>query len=344
MRPSFRFFRALSGALLIAALFLFCLPAKAQDTTTISCEALMDMPLLEFNLAELPDGFLECMDGHPADALMIRKYAKILSANQGDDFTVAEMKAVLDSVDAVEHYRANHDLVQGCLLRYKQPLDPYDWPGDSLAMRNCGMDPEAIAVMGYMVRDSLIPHGKPLQYLIGRYNKMLPELLAEKAPEWQAVWANPDNPMSKRADRTLGPGLKAFAHPADALDCALDAELPVLFVLGGWAHNRTDYFESSVLTDWVLFRRLAQETVPLFVYADDPRPLPEGITYFSQRLDTTVQTHGQLARDWALRLMDIQHPLGFALLSPEGEVLATHIGSITRFKLEDMLAAAKAEE
>lgn len=329
------------AATAVALLVVFRLPANAQDTTTIPCAELMDMPLLDFNLAELPDGFLDCIDGHPADASMMRKFANILSANRGDLYTVREMKHVLDSVDAVEHYRANHDMVQACLARYKQPWNPRNWAGDSLSMRECGMDAEAIAVMGGMVRDSLIPTGKPLQYIIGQYNKALPDLLAERAPLWQSAWWSDDDPSAAKADRELGPGLKAFGNPADALDVAKAHGLPVLFVLGGWMNHRTDYFESSVMTDWVLFRRLAQETVPVFAYADDPRLLPEGVAYHSDRLDTLVNTQGLLAKDWAMRVMDIKHPMGFALLSPEGEVLATHIGSVTRFQLEDMLAAAR---
>ncbi len=320
---------------LTALLALAAFAGRAQDTVSIPCAEVLAMPMLEFDLGHLPDGLLDCMDGHPADAGVMRKWAQILSANIGDGYTVGDMKAVLDSVDAADGYRAAWERVEACKERYARRLDPADWPGDSAAFTACGMDPEAVALMGGLLRRGEVPADTPLRGLLARYQKALPALLAERAAGWALPCPGAERPWSH--------GLQVYDDPAAAMACARATGRPILFVLAGWAHGRSDHLAGTVMADAVLFRRVATQTVPMVLYADDPAPLPEGAAYRSARLDTLVDTRGLLAQDWALRAMDLRHPLGIALLDAEGRPLASHLGSIDRFALEALIDEARAK-
>jgi len=316
---------------------------RAQSTVSITCDSLFKMPFLAFNPDKLPEGFLDCLGGYEADVPMMKKWALLLSANQGDQYTVGDMKRVLDSVDKAMQYRKTASLVEDCRAVYRQPFRLDAWPSDSLAMQRCGVGPRMLGALGNLARSGTIPAGASLSALVGAYEKNLPNLLQQEV-EANGLHCG-DAPV-----RPFSYGLHAYDDPAAAMACANNIEKPILLVFAAWMNNTTRRTEELTLRDLDLFTRLNRETLQLVLYADDPTPLPPDQRFPGAARDTLVSTRGALAVEWAYRYLQIKDPPGVVLLSPDGRTLYTVHGEPTRDDLYALLeearklAAAKASE
>ena len=330
--------RSLRSALLIGStLTVFLVWAnrvQAQASVTITCDSLFKMPFVGFNPDRLPDGFLACFGGHEADIPMMKKWALLLSSNQGDDYTVGDMKRVLDSVDRATPYRKTASVMEACRAVYRQPLRPDFWFEDSLAMNQCGANPRMLHAMGNMVRAGKTQPGWTLAALSAAYEKNLPELLKLEAENHSLHCGTaPIRPFSF--------GLKTYDDLPAALACAQKIEKPVLLFFASWMNNVTRRTEDLTLRELDLFTRLNRETIQLLLYADDPTPLPPDRQYMGMAEDTLISTQGAQAVELAYRYLQIKHPPGMVLLHPDGSVLYSKIGEPTRDDLFLVLELAQ---
>jgi hypothetical protein len=326
--------KPMAASVVIMTLCLLPATLNAQDTTQIDCETLMGMPLLDFQLTDLPDGFLECMDGHPADVWMMRKWANILSSERGDDYTIGEMKQVIDSVDRATGYRDSYDRLMECRVTLERTLAKGTWPADSVRLLGCGQDPTAVLHMGRLVRKGEVAENATLLQLIRTYQSRLPGILESLSKR-----VSLDCPDTLRRDFAFG--LQAFGEPQAALACARENNKPVFFLFGGWVQASTTRLSSGLLKDAALWSRITQETVVMVLYADDGTEMAASRHFEDPRMDTLVHTNGLLAQSWALKTMDIRNPMGIALLRADGQVIAYHVGTPSKEELLRMLDEAK---
>lgn len=330
--------KALLAALLIwssvMGLTLHGTVVQAQTTGSISCDSLFRMPFVGFNPDRLPDGFLDCMGGHAADVPMMKKWALLLSSNQGDNYTVGDMKRVLDSLDQATQYRKTSIAMDACRSVYRQPLRPEFWFEDSLAMNRCGANPRMLNAMGNLVRTGKTEPGWTLGALSAAYEKNLPNLLKQEGQNHSLHCGTvPIRPFSF--------GLKAYDNPVAAMACAQNIDKPVFMVFASWMNSMTRRTEDLTLRELDLFTRLNRETLQLVLYADDPTPLPPDQQYLGTAEDTLITTQGALAVEWAYRYLQIKHPPGIVLLHPDGSLLYSKIGEPTRDDLFIVLELAQ---
>lgn len=318
----------------LAGLILVTPALQAQTTVSITCDSLFAMPFVGFNPDRLPEGFLDCMGGHAADIPMMKKWALLLSSNQGDDYTVGDMKRVLDSLDQATPYRKTASIMEACRDVYRKPLRPELWHLDSLAMSQCGANPRMVHAMGNLVRAGKTEPGWTLGALSAAYEKSLPELLA-------AEGQNHSLHCGTAPIRPFSFGFKAYDDPVEALTCAKNIEKPILLFFVSWMNSVTRRTEDLTLRELDLFTRLNRETLQLVMYADDPTPLPPDQQYVGKAADTLITTKGALSMEWAYRYLQIKHPPGIALLHPDGSLLYHKIGEPTRDDLFQVLELAR---
>ncbi len=296
----------------------------------ISCDSLMSMPFLRFHPSKLPEGFLDCFGGHTADIMMMKKYMQVLSSNRGDDYTVGEMKRILDSVDQATDYRANALRIEACRAEYRRALIPENWSEDSLALHACGARPLALEAMGKMVRSGRTEEDWTLGQLFSVYERELADRLESEALQHSNYCGN-------GSARRFSFGLKAFDDPEAALECAAAKDLPVLFIFSSWMNSVTRRLEESTLRELDLFTRINRESIVLVLYEDDPSPLPPEMQYKSPADGSPINTRGGMAQDWAYRYLKIKSPPGVVVLNAKGEKLDELIGEPTRDDLIRML-------
>ncbi len=302
---------------------------SSQTTTTITCDSLMKMPFVGFNPDKLPDGFLDCMGGHTADVLMMKKYMHVLSATQGDDYTVGDMKHVLDSLNQVNHFRESADKIEACRKIYRRPFVLKNWPDDSLALHQCGINVRSLTVLSQMVRKPDFQTAT-LGSLYAAFENDLPALLKNEGEQHSSYCAIQE-------PKPYSYGLKAFDDPEAAFACAREKNLPVIFIFASWMNTVTKRTEEITLRDLDLFTRINRDAVLLVMYYDDPTPLPIEKQTEGHAEPGPMKTYGARAIEWSYRYLQIKHPPGIVLLDSSEKSLYTFIGEPTRDELNKLL-------
>ncbi len=308
--------------------------AGAQTITTISCDSLMKLPFVGFEPDRLPQGFLDCFGGNPADIISMKKWMQILSSSGGDDYTVGDMKHVLDSMDQATGYRQAGLKIDACRELYRRALNPANWTKDSADLERCGLQQQALGFMSSMVREGKTQEGWTLSSLSAAYARELPELLRQEAAAHSSHCQNTEY-------RKFSFDLRAYEDPDSAMACAREKGLPVLFIFASWMNTVTRRTEEITLRELDLFSRINRETVLLVLYADDPSPLENEKQFVGTAEGKTVSNRGELAVELAYRYLKIKNPPGLALVNPEGKVLYSIFGEPTRDDFFKLLDSAK---
>lgn len=255
----------------ISVFLLLFLPSIASaDTTTVSCDSLMTLPWLHFDLSYLPDGFLECMEADLVDLPVMRKWTVNLTASEGSDFTVGRMKEVVDSVAEATGYRDASKRLAACQEILDRVANPETWEKDSLDLYACGVDE---GVLQYITSEvpNMEVKSKTFSEMGTDYVKSIDAKLRALSKRANFCGGDP------RGAITIGFGLKAYRDFPAAFSCASkDPEnpRPVLLVItyGDKSLGRLRMGAFKDLENWHL---ITTNYVPLVIDMFDKALLPD---------------------------------------------------------------------
>ena len=285
-------------------LFLPFMASASTDTTEVSCDSLMTLPWLQFDLSYLPDGFLECMEADRVDLPVMRKWTVNLAASEGSDFTVGRMKEVVDSVAEATGYRDANKRLAACQEVLDRVANPETWEKDSLDLYACGVDE---GVLQYIT--SQVPYmeeeGQTFTEMGKQYVKSIDAKLRALSKRANFCGGDPRGAM------TIGFGLKAYRDFPAAFSCAgKDPEnpRPVLLIIT-YGDKSLGRLRKGAFKDLENWHMITTNYVPLVIDMFDKSPLPDMLAGAYATANNPNPTY----QDLALHLRDTHFPEGMTV-------------------------------